>query len=491
MTEHHHGHDVADDEDWPNTERVTLRSVGIDIGSSTAHVVVSTIVMERQGVHLSSRFTATERRVDARSPVTFTPYTDGGLIDADGIAAFVADAYQRMGVARDTIDTGAVIVTGEAARRANAERIVEAVADYAGDFVCATAGPVLEGTLAAHGSGAVARASLDRDSILNVDIGGGTTKLALVEPGRVAAVHAINVGGRLLAWDADRRLIRIEDAGEALAVAAGVEASLGSVLSADDARRVAATAADVILDAMAGRADHPLACRLAITEALRDHGIRRTMFTGGVGHLMQRTEADAGGYGDLGDLIATALADRVGENGRFIVLPARETLRATAIGVGQFTVQLSGNTISAADRLALPLRNVQVVGVRLDDIPDAGTVGTAIEQALVRGERSDGDGPVALALHVPPPGSPSAIAAIADGILGAFAATLASEHTLVVTVDQDIAGMLGQLLREERGTPDGVLVVDQVVVDDLDFLDVGRLRPDTGVIPVAVKSLVF
>lgn len=492
VTDHHRHDDAFDpDEQWPDTESVTLRSVGIDIGSSTAHVVLSTIVMERQGVRLSSQFDVVERTVDARSPVWFTPYTEVGLIDAERIAELIAMAYDGMGVSPEGIDTGAVIVTGEAARRTNADRIVEAVADYAGHFVCAVAGPVLEGVLAAHGAGAVAYASGEGRPLLNVDIGGGTTKIAHVEGGRVSHVHAINIGGRLLAWDDDRRIVRLEDAGAALAAAAGVEVAPGITLGHEAARQIAATCADVILDAMRGSAHHELAEQLAITRPLGEHGTSRIMFSGGVGHLVGQHGDQRQDYGDLGDLIGVAVAERVATEGCWEVVAAKETLRATAVGVGQFTLQLSGNTISVTDSSVLPLRNLQVVGVELASISDAEAVRRGIEHALIRTERADGDGPLALALQIPPPDSPSSLVALADGIVKGLPTMFSSDDALVITLDQDVAGMLGHLLREGSDDLGAVVILDQVVVDDLDYLDVGRLRPGTGVVPIVVKSLVF
>ena len=101
-----------------------------------------------------------------------------------------------------------MILTGEALRRENAKAIAEVLAEVGGEFVCAAAGHHMESMLAAYGSGA-AKTSHDRGLVLlNVDIGGGTTKLAVLDGGRVVHTAAIHIGGRLAVMDPDGRLTR-------------------------------------------------------------------------------------------------------------------------------------------------------------------------------------------------------------------------------------------------------------------------------------------
>lgn len=482
-------HDHEAPEGWvPATETVTLTSVGIDIGSATSHVIFSRLVMERQGHALSSRYEVVERTVLARSPVWLTPYSDERTIDAAEISRLVHQAYSEAGLRPDSVDTGAVIVTGEAARKSNADRIAAALASAAGDFVCATAGAVLEGVLVSHGSGALA-ASRTRGPVLNVDIGGGTTKLVMVDAGRVDHVHALNVGGRLIAWDDDRVVLRLEHAGAVLARRAGVEVVVGARFSEQDALAVAQVAADAVVGAMAGSPSRAAADQeLDITDPLPPHGCRTAMFSGGVGRLV--VERDAGSYGDLGDLIAAELVQRLAD-GPWQVVPPQETLRATVVGVGQFAVQLSGNTISVSSLDALPLRNVQVVSLPAQDTWDASTIRGGVLNGLRRLDREDGDGAIALSLTLPPPTSPRDIAGMAEALAGALPRTIAAGHPVVVVVDQDVAGLLGHLIRGEVEFPGPLVVLDQVTVRELDFLDVGTVQEPSGVVPVVVKSLIF
>src|SRR5262250_2522302 len=134
-------------------DEIRLLSVGVDIGSSTSHLVFSRLVLER----LDSRYVVTERETFHQSDILLTPYADAETIDAAALGAFIADAYRDARVDPDEIDSGALILTGVAVRRRNARRIGELFAHQAGRLVAVSAGDALETTLAAYGSGAVAR----------------------------------------------------------------------------------------------------------------------------------------------------------------------------------------------------------------------------------------------------------------------------------------------------------------------------------------------
>ena len=239
-----HDHDDVDPgplEDNPIWQRdnVALTSVGIDIGSAGTQVVFSNIHLQRLGSSLGSRYTVVDRRTVFESPVTFTPYANESTIDGAALGAIIDDAYAAAAVRPSDIDTGVVILTGEALRRENAQAIAQIVAERGGDFVTATAGNHMEAMLAAYGSGA-AKASHDRHArILNVDIGGGTTKLALVDHGRVKWTAALHIGGRLITVD-QGRVARLDPAGRYHAQSVGLTIEVGTELD-DDSRAMIAT----------------------------------------------------------------------------------------------------------------------------------------------------------------------------------------------------------------------------------------------------------
>src|SRR5712692_11812521 len=195
--------------DFYYTDNVELTTVGIDVGSSTSHLMFSRLHLQRLGQYLSSRYVVVKREMLHRSPILLTPYRADNTIDADALDAFLQTAYAEAGLTPADVDSGAIILTGEAIKRTNARAVADLFAEHAGKFVCASAGHNLEAILAANGSGALALSRQTERTVLNVDLGGGTSKLALVSGGHVHETAAINVGGRLVAFDLDGALVRI------------------------------------------------------------------------------------------------------------------------------------------------------------------------------------------------------------------------------------------------------------------------------------------
>jgi len=197
-------------DDFYYADNVELTTVGIDVGSSTSHLMFSRLHLQRLGQYLSSRYVVVKREMLHRSPILLTPYRADNTIDAATLDAFIQQAYEEAGLTPEDVDSGALILTGEAIKRTNARAVADLFADHAGKFVCASAGHNLEAILAANGSGALALSRHPAQTVLNVDLGGGTSKLALVSNGHVLETAAINVGGRLVAFDSDGAVARIE-----------------------------------------------------------------------------------------------------------------------------------------------------------------------------------------------------------------------------------------------------------------------------------------
>jgi ethanolamine utilization protein EutA len=172
-----------------------------------------------------------ERRLVYQSPIFFTPYEGSIEIDARALGALIDRAYHEAEVSPHDVDIGVVLLTGEALRRTNAENIAHVIAHKGGEFLSASAGHHMESNLAAHGSGAVELSGTESSCVLNVDIGGGTTKLALIRNGVLVQTAAFHVGGRLLVWDEQRRVTRLEPRASELLAGLGVEVVLDDVVS--------------------------------------------------------------------------------------------------------------------------------------------------------------------------------------------------------------------------------------------------------------------
>ena len=385
--------------------------------------------LQRLADSLSSRYVVVEREVIHRSPIVLTPYAAGDTIDATALEAAIAGWYRDAGLAPADVDTGAVILTGAALEQHTARQLDELFAREGGKFVCATAGHALEATLAAHGSGAVARSRREGTTILHVDIGGGTTKLARIANGAIVATSAIAVGAR----------------------------SRQAGRDPNERRRIAGELADAIVAAIRGAAIDP---KLQLLPPLaRSASPARITLSGGVSEYVSgRERAD---HDDLGRELAEALvAVRAKLPAPLDVVP--EGIRATVIGASQFTVQVSGSTIALG--AALPLRNVPVIPI---------------------GSDARGSGPLALAVRWSGEPEHARIRELAERIAAAT-----DRRPLVVATDGDIAATLGAVLRDELRLSE-IVTLDGLDLGNLDYIDVGAPQPPSGVVPVIVKTLVF
>src|SRR6185503_15357058 len=418
--EHDHEHDSFVEEDplWLQ-DNVLLTSVGIDIGSAGTQVIFSRLHMRRMAEELSSRYFVVKRETLHQSPVALTPYASEIRIDEEALGRIIDEAYAGAGLHPDQIDTGSVILTGEALRRENAPVIGELLAEMGGEFVCATAGHHMEAMLAAYGSGA-AKVSHDRGvRVLNVDIGGGTTKLALIEHGRVLETAAIHVGGRLLVAGADGRITRLDPQGRELARQAGFDLVLGKKIGSPELDELAAWMAEALCRAILGET------KLCLTEPIKDlRGIGGVMFSGGVGEYVYGREARD--FGDLGRRLGLALRQRLD---RFPgkLLPAGECIRATAFGASEYSVQLSGNTVYVSQPgELLPRRNLQVLQppVRLDGEIAPERIAAAVSRHFTAFDLVEGESEVALAFRWRGEPAFERLSAFAKGITLSLANTL-------------------------------------------------------------------
>lgn len=475
-------------------DHVTLVTVGIDIGSSGTQVIFSRINLRRYGEDLTSRYYVVSRETLFQSPVALTPYASDERIDDAALGAIIEEAYAAAGVAPRDIDTGVVILTGEALRRENAEAIAALLAEQGGDFVTATAGHHMESMLAAYGSGA-SKLSYDQSKrILNVDIGGGTTKLGIVENGDVTVTAALHIGGRLQVVDDIGRLVRLDPAGKFHARQAGFFWSRGDVLSPAQLDKVAASMADLLVAALTQRPLPHALEPLYLTDAIADFGrIDGIMFSGGVGeYVYGREDRD---FGDMGRRLGRAIRARIDAGALpWPLLPAGECIRATALGASEYSVQLSGNTsyISKPGEL-LPRRNLQVLqpSYVCEESIDADKLAKAIRAHFTAFDLIEGEGEVALALRWRGAPSYERILAFAEGIRHGLATTIERRKPLYIMLDGDVAQTLGAILREELLIESEILAIDGLVLRDFDYIDLGRIRMPSFTVPVTIKSLLF
>ena len=467
-------------------DSIVLTSVGVDIGSSTSHLAFSRLELERA----DARYVVVRREILRESEILLTPYAEDSSIDAEVLGRFVDAQYEAAGLRREDIDTGALILTGVALERRNARAIGEVFAQEAGRFVAVSAGDGLEATLAAYGSGAASE-SLNGGVGLNVDIGGGTTKVAVCIDGRVVEVTALDIGARLVALDGEGAVTRVEDAGRRLAEAAGVTLDAGGRPSEAELRTVTSVMADCVAEVVAGGTLSeetlgwhrlpPLAQRAAPDWVV---------FSGGASEYIYGREPRD--FGDLGPMLAEAVSQRV----RGLNIPVKTPaagIRATVIGASQYTVQVSGSTIFASPEDALPLHNIPVVRPEFewgDDIGPHG-VAQAVRRALAGLGGAGEDAAVAVGVRWEGSATYARLQAFCAGILDGLEPSLAAGNPLILVAVGDVGGLLGLHLREEMGLTSAVVSIDGVELREFDYIDIGEMIPTSGAAPVVIKSLVF
>ena len=437
-----------------------LRSVGLDVGTTSTQMILSELTIENK----SSAFSVPEmqiasRRILYKSPIHFTPLLHGELVDGEQIRRIVNEEYQKAGIAREDVDTGAIIITGETSRKENAATVLQNISDFAGDFVVATAGPDLESLLAAKGAGAVSYSAETGKTVLHMDIGGGTSNLALIEDGRIIATGCLNVGGRLLKFDKNGAISYISP------VLQGIFTDqIGNIPSPASLEILADTLVSALEMAAGLRERTALWDKLWTQESPKMivlPGCPLTIsFSGGVADCIENNHPDFA-FGDMGPILGRAIRRSRLCKGEYRL--GSETIRATVIGAGSHATQLSGSTVFYR-KVTFPLKNLPVV----------------TEISALTGL----DSPGVLAL----PGMPAAhyheITALADEIAQRWPL-----QPVYITLEADMAKALGHALALRLPADLPILCIDRVRLQAGDYLDVGA--PIATALPVVVKTLIL
>jgi len=450
----------------------SLLSVGIDLGTTTTQMIVSRLRLDNTAAPFTiPRMEITDRRILYRSPVYFTPLLSADTLDAAAIREILLREYAAAGIRPEQVQTGAVIITGETARKENAAEVLQALKNLAGDFVVATAGPALESVLAARGAGADLEAKKQGRPVLHVDIGGGTSNLALFDAdGELVDTGCVNVGGRLL---------KLGDNGEILYRSP----VLSHWADLQEGRTVTPAQLQPVIDELVQVLEQ--ACWVRQQDTRLQHYVTDRViskpgsdvllsFSGGVSDLIGDDQTDWLRYGDLGVLLGRAIGQsRLCENGYRL---GKETIRATVVGAGSHATELSGSTVCCRG-MVFPQQNLPVICLSAADCslePDD-------LAAVIRKKAALYDEPVALSLGALPLLDYSALQRLAKGI----SAGLLKSPTVVI-MEQDQAKALGNAMDDEQ-----LICLDGLHAAVGSYLDVSAPISHGGAVPVVVKTLAF
>ncbi|MFC4100468.1 ethanolamine ammonia-lyase reactivating factor EutA [Paenibacillus xanthanilyticus] len=487
-----------------------ITSVGLDLGTSTTKLIFSRLRIAKVSDAASlPAYRITERVIDYASAMHRTPLDGEDRLDVERIASLLADEYRLAGRSLADVQSGAVIITGETANKANAAEALHELAGRAGDFVVATAGADLEAVLAGKGSGAEAYSARTGQAVLNVDVGGGTANAAFFRSGELVATVTLRIGGRLIELDAGGEAVHVATAIRPWLRAIGFDIARGQRYALGEYEAVAASMADALLGYLTGRTASGYVSTLLVGEAPPLlPPFDALVLSGGVAALAERAKpesiAEAAAYGDIGLLLAAALV-RAADRMHLRRVPAAHTSRATVIGAGTRTVEISGATVHVAPGV-LPIRNLPVVRVALPDCLDAMRVEAEITGATELAMRRYGEA----AAHeadgsMEGPGAPlfalllasgrllsyADLQIVADGVASACRSYLPVATPVVVICERDMAKALGQSLSLRLRSERKVVCIDGISAGDGDYLDLGEPLAGRAVVPVIVKTLAF
>ena len=484
------GHMPADD-----VEYLKVLSVGIDIGSSTSHLIFSRLTLKRETsfFNISRRFNLVNREIIYESSIIFTPLIDRYNIDLEAVIEFCKEEYKKAGITSEMVETGAVLVTGETAKKQNAAEIVNRLSSESGKFVSAAAGPNLESLLSAMGSGIVDHSLHSQKSILHVDIGGGTSNLAISSNGQVLSTSCINVGGRLLGIDKDFKIWRIDGPTQFLMKELGMNYQIDDIISEEDARTIAREYAKALVEVMQGPAKSSVAKELMLTEDLDfSIPIDAYSFSGGIAELFYGSDER---FDDIGVMLAEEIKLLVEENRLPIVEPENK-IRATVIGAGAFSLSVSGSTTFFDENIDLPVCNVPVLPVNFgskDFTPEK--LIDSIHRAFTTFDMIEGEDLVALYFKDPIYSrlyiGDEWLAPFAKSIEKALPESVSKKKLIILIFGFDVAKRLGLTIRDETSIKSDILVLDELQLEAGDWIDIGAPLKSTQSFPVTVKSLVF
>ena len=445
-----------------------LCSVGLDVGTTTTQLIVSELNVEnKSGAFSVPEMAITERTILYQSPVHFTPLLDESHVDGEAIRAIVEAEYEKAGITRQSVDTGAIIITGETSRKENARTVLDALTDLAGEFVVATAGPDLESILAARGAGAVEYSAQTGKRVLHMDIGGGTSNLALIEDGKIIRTGCLNVGGRLVKLE-DGIVSYVSPVLQKL-----TELKPGTAPQPEQIEDLAQLLTAALEMAAGLRQETPLMAQLWTKELLGSMWTSVPTdivisFSGGVADCIE-TKHPATAFGDIGPALGQAIRKSRLCQGEYIL--GRHTIRATVIGAGCHSTQLSGSTVYHRN-ITFPLKNLPVIA--MDEVtPDE-----------LRRRYAAEDSAAVLALRGSPAADYAQISALADTLVQCI-----PPGPVYITTHFDMAKALGQALALRLGAERSMLCLDRLVLEEGSFLDVGA--PIGPSLPVVIKTLIL
>jgi ethanolamine utilization protein EutA len=467
---------------------VTL--IGLDFGTTTSSAVIASARLARSAATGRCELTAIHERF--RSEMAFTPLDEEGLIDERRVEAMLEEWLTAGDVDPARVFGGGALLTGMTAQKQNAAAIVRLVRGRLGDALIATADdPRLESWLAFMGSCASLSRSHPQQLILNLDIGGGTTNLALGRDGQVQRTGCFYVGARhVRVVPGTYQIVALTKYARAILDHLKIHRDAGDTLTSSEVSAIVDAHLLLLEAAATGTTDvfeHPVA-----RQHVQDPFVLETSeadvaitFSGGVGELIYASLDDrpwpaTTHFGDLGIELAQRIVESKVFGPHLRRLQPASAGRATVYGLLRHTTEISGSTLFLPRPAILPLADLPIFGSWHRESTDeeiAGVIG------LVR--------------HSPRGGCVQVSLRTRDtAIVKAFGMRLAevlqragfpSDLPLVLLVRENLGKILGSYVTRWGALPLNLMVVDEVAEKDAQFVQIGT--PHGQVVPVSFYGL--
>ncbi len=470
-----------------------ILSVGIDIGTSTTQLIFCRLTIENlASSYTVPRISIVDKEVIYRSFVYITPLLSASEIDAERVKSYVMDEYRKAGISPADVTTGAVIITGETARKQNASQVLAALSGLAGDFVVAAAGPALEAVLAARGAGVDLLSKERGKTVANLDVGGGTTNIGVFTNGALRGAACLDVGGRLIQTDSGR-ISYVYPKIARLAQSYGISISAGERVNLNTLQKICRLMAGLLAESLGLEPQGALYREMFTNEGEPlppGLAIQTVTFSGGVADFIyEPADEEIFRYGDIGILLGGEIAKYPAFSGVELIKPA-ETIRATVIGAGSHTTEISGSTISYAAGL-LPIKNIPVLRVSPEDERTAEGIAHSIGKQLPLYMPEGVPEHVAIALGGYERTGFAEIQELASAIIDGAGPIIESPHPLLLVLENDVAKALGHAINVQLRHSKPLVCIDGIQTLNGDYIDIGEPIADGRVVPVVCKTLLF